>query len=558
MNFLTKQTASKQMYIFAWGLEIILCICGILIALTLTILGMSNVDSINSITTTQWLTMLVGFLPLAAIALTELLKIPMVTGFVYAKSIKTKLFAGLFLSFICFLTFETMVAGQEARLNLGAEEIKQDKLIENNINEKILLIDNQILALSGLSPEIIRENSSEGLIKQLEPLENQIAHLREREKNLKESMNPTQIAEQKRQITTWENDKQSLEIQHTNNLKNLNDELLQLNEDEQKELSGAWRKNSIRNKYADRRAEIKEEKSAAGIAFTKSIKGINKKIAEANNNIEDLSIPSKKDQKALSSINTQILNLQKDIDERIEKANNEVDLALAVFAQNSMRINELNSQKTELGEELNLIRDKISSRTNDSNIHRFAAMYYGVENPADLTQKQYSFFALIFIMSISTAISIAVPLCAYVSLRNNLETTKSKQNKVTFALRKSLLAFRKRLMKPKKSKSALAFRKMMAALRKRLNNPKIITEYQEVEVEVQKEVIKEVEKQVPVEIIKEIPVEKLIYQKVEIPTPYEITKYVSIPVPTDPKDLPQAPEIGTKKINHLFGNGEAA
>ena len=76
MKFLTKQTASNQMYIFAWGLEIILCICGILIALTLTILGMSNVDSIDAITTTQWLTMLVGFLPLAAIALTELLKIP--------------------------------------------------------------------------------------------------------------------------------------------------------------------------------------------------------------------------------------------------------------------------------------------------------------------------------------------------------------------------------------------------------------------------------------------------------------------------------------------------
>ena len=556
MKFLTKQTASNQMYIFAWGLEIILCICGILIALTLTILGMSNVDSIDTITTTQWLTMLVGFLPLAAIALTELLKIPMVSGFVYAKSIKTKLFAGLFLLFICFLTFETMVAGQEARLNLAAQEIKEDKLIENNINEKILLKDNQILALSGLSPEIIRENSTKGLEKQLEPLKNQISQLREREKNLKNSMNPAEIAEQKRQITTWENDKQSLENQHTNNLKNLNDELLQLNEDEQKELTGSWRKNSIRNKYADRRAEIKLEKSTAAIVFTKSIKGINKKIAEANNNIEDFSIPSKKDQKALNSLKIQISKLEKDINGRIEKANNEVDLALATFAQNSMRINELNSQKAELGEELNLIRDKISTRTNDSNIHRFAALYYGVQNPADLTQQQYSFFALLFIMSISAAISIAGPLCAYVSLRNNLETIKPKQNKATFALRKTLMALRKRLMKPKKSKSGLAFRKMLVAIRKRLNQPKIVTEYQEIEVE--KEVIKEVEVEVPVEVIKEIPVEKLIYHKVEIPTPYEITKYVGVPVPTDPKDLPKAPEISDKKINHLFGNGEAA
>ena len=66
------------------------------------------------------------------------------------------------------------------------------------------------------------------------------------------------------------------------------------------------------------------------------------------------------------------------------------------------------------------------------------------------------------------------------------------------------------------------------------------------------------EKEVPVEVIKEIPVEKLIYHKVEIPTPYEIIKYVGVPVPTDPKDLPKVPEIRNKKINHLFDNGEVA
>jgi hypothetical protein len=99
-------------------------------------------------------------------------------------------------------------------------------------------------------------------------------------------------------------------------------------------------------------------------------------------------------------------------------------------------------------------------------------------------------------------------------------------------------------MRPKQHKLGLAFRRALLALRKRLIEPKILIKYEEVEIEK--------------EVIKEILVEKLIYQKVEIPTPYEITKYVGVPVPTDPKDLPRAPEISNTKINHLFGKGEAA
>ena len=76
-----------------------------------------------------------------------------------------------------------------------------------------------------------------------------------------------------------------------------------------------------------------------------------------------------------------------------------------------------------------------------------------------------------------------------------------------------------------------------------LRNPKVITETLEVEVEK--------------EVIKEIPIEKPIYQKVEVPAPYEVVKYVGVPVP---KDLSELPEINENSLNgkKVIQGGNAA
>ena len=78
----------------------------------------------------------------------------------------------------------------------------------------------------------------------------------------------------------------------------------------------------------------------------------------------------------------------------IEKANNEVDATLASTASNNQRINELQLAKLELGGELNIVRDRIATSSNQSNIHRLAALYYGIDNPADVSQEDISIFAL--------------------------------------------------------------------------------------------------------------------------------------------------------------------
>ena len=74
-----------------------------------------------------------------------------------------------------------------------------------------------------------------------------------------------------------------------------------------------------------------------------------------------------------------------------------------------------------------------------------------------------------------------------------------------------------------------ALRKTLLSIRKRMKEPKIIREIEEVEIEK--------------EVIKEVPVEKLVVRNVEIPKPFEVTKYVGVPVPKDVSDLPSIDEI---------------
>ena len=71
---------------------------------------------------------------------------------------------------------------------------------------------------------------------------------------------------------------------------------------------------------------------------------------------------------------------------------------------------------------------------------------------------------------------------------------------------------------------------LLVDLRRRLRQPKIIKEV--IEREVEKEV----------EVIKEVPVEKIVKEVIEVPQLIETTKYVGVPVPTNPEDLPTMDE----------------
>ena len=518
MNILDKNKTSSWMMRFAWTLEIILCLSGILIAFTLSYIGVTGENQILSIDTK--LILLVGMLPLIGVALTELLKIPLVTGFMYAKSWMIKGIAGIALTAICILTFETMLTGQEQLFSLRAEQIKIQKQNENRMIEQIQLFDRQIVSISGLTPAEIKKEANAGIQAQLSPLNEQIDDLRIREESLITSNNSAEVSELLRQVKQLENTKQTLIENQTTNLKEINKEKLSLNSDEQNELenTGIFRKGGVGNKFIQRREDLETRRTSLTRTFNSEIDSADRSIGKLNRKIAKLSEPSESLKTSLTLIASQIIDLQNEKNEIIKSNNKQVELSVLEAKNSKAKISNLMMEKVKLTEELNHTRDTLAISAGESFIHRLAAKFYGVENLADLTEEQVGNFALIFMCSVAGVVSLAGPFVTFVAVSIQLQDEEKKPNNVLRSMRY-----------------------VFVALTKKLRNPKVVTEIKEIEIE--KEVIKEIE------------VEKIIYKEVIKPEPVEIPIFVQVPVPTDPKDLPKMEELTKDNLKPITAIG---
>ena len=514
MNILDKTKTSSWMMRFAWTLEVILCISGMLIAFTLSYIGVTGESQILTLDTK--LILLVGTLPLIGVALTELLKIPLVTGFLYAKSWMIKGVAGIALTAICILTFETMLTGQEQLFSLRADQIKVQKQDENRMVEGINLIDRQINSISKLTPVEIKKEANAGIQAQLTAINEQIDDLRNREESLITSNNSAEVSELLRQVQQLEESKKVLVENHRITLKEINNEKLSLNSDEQNELenAGIFRKGGVENKFSERRNDLELRRSTAVESFNSEIDSADRAIGKLNRKIAKLSEPSETLKTSLELIASQIIDLQNEKNAIIKSNNKQVELSVLEAKNSKAKISSLMMEKVKLTEELNHIRDSLAITSGESFIHRLAAKYYGVENLADLTEEQVGNFALIFMCSVASVVSLAGPLITFVAVSIRLQDEEKKSVNLLRSMRY-----------------------VFVALVKRLRNPKIVKEIKEIEVE--KEVIKEIE------------VEKIKYEEVAVPQPVEIPVVVQVPVPTDPKDLPKMEELTKNQLKPI-------
>ena len=511
-----KENISKWMMRFAWALEIILCLSGILIAFTLSYIGVTGESKILNFDTK--LILLVGTLPLIGVALTELLKIPLVTGFMYVKSWKIKAIAGIALTAICILTFETMLTGQEQLFSLRADQIKIQKQNENRIIEQIKIIDNQIDSISNMTPSEIKKEANEGIQAQLKAINEQIDDLRKREDSLISSNNSAEVSELLRQVNQLEESKKTLIENHQINLTEINKENISLNKDEQTELENTFFKTRVTDKYKQRRLMLEDRREQTIQIFNKEIDSVDRAIGKLNRKIAKLSEPSESLKSNLEIIASQIVDLQNDKNEIIKSNNQQVELNVLEAKNSKAKINSLNIEKISLNEKLNVIRDELAISSGESFMHRLAALYYGVENLADLTEEQLGNFAMIFMFSVAGVISLAGPFVTFVAVSIRLQDDSKKISPLKRTIRYFFIS-----------------------LIKRLRQPKIL-----------KEVI---EKEIEKEVVIEVPVEKIEYKIVEKPKVVEIPIFVQVPVPTDPKDLPKMEEITSKQMKPITSIG---
>jgi len=513
-----KLKESKKLMRFAWGLEVTFCIIGLASAYALTMQGLKG----SEYTSVFHPSVLVGFLALGAVAFVELLKIPTVKGILLAKSMSTKFFGALFLVSVCVITFETMSTGLEQNITSRETKIQEARLVVDDINENIQVIDNKIASIQSKSDTEIREEIDNGLQIALATMNEDIDNLRQREAEIKSNLNSTEVNEFLRQVDALENAKSKQTSLYQSNLNQLNQELLMLNQDEQNQLADiTFFKGKVIEDFAHRRANIKSEKAALKSDHDAAIKSLDRKITTLNNKIAKLSQPDPKTEEELNAIGKDIAKLIRDKNKLITDANKKSDAQLTIAADNQVLLAQLNNDKSLLEEDLASARNRLAQEAKHSFIHRIALKISDADHAADLTQQEVGKISLLFVVSIAAIIAFSGPLITFLSVRNMIEEHAPRQPKVRPAIRRTLLSLRKRLMKPR-----------------------IVKEIQEIEVEK--------------EVIKEVPVEKKVYEKVEVPVPYEVTKYVGVPVPTDPKDLPIMPEINGKGLNRLIQGGKAA
>ena len=291
MSVLNKNQAANWMMKFAWGLEILLCLTGILIAFTLSYLGSVHLN--ESLEFDQILILTVGMLPLIGVAFSELLKIPLITGFIYAKSVIAKVVALSILGIICLLTFETMLTGQELLNSLRSEKINDFQLSKNRLSEKIDLIDDQIASISNLTPADIKKEANAGIEAQLKSINDQIDDLRAREKSLSSNNDSAEVQDLLRQIDYQQETRETLIMSHRDDLTSINQQRMLTDENEQRELEDTtFFKGSIRDKYAERRTLLKKQEESLISEYSIKLSKIDIKINELNKKISLISEPS--------------------------------------------------------------------------------------------------------------------------------------------------------------------------------------------------------------------------------------------------------------------------
>ena len=91
-----------------------------------------------------------GMLPLIVIAVVEATKIPLAQGFYMSKMIRWKILFLTSLSFLIFVTFETMSVGLETNFNFTTQRIIDEEII---ISEKTLAVSDLQNQIENLDEE---------------------------------------------------------------------------------------------------------------------------------------------------------------------------------------------------------------------------------------------------------------------------------------------------------------------------------------------------------------------------------------------------------------------
>ena len=562
---LEKISTGKSLYKFAWTLEIIAAVIGLLIAY-----GQAAVtyelfkEEFGTFPIQRIYDLMLAGLPFVMVASVELLKIPFCKVIYLNKAFKIRFLFSIVLIVVTLITFETFSQGFESNFNNITMKVSKPQKKLKTVNQKMQNFEEQILKLQQIDEEsisnevsIMRSEASKSRDSAIDAFEKQISNYQitenkplidtrtslekqiERAKDRREEL----ISQtQKNFVSVSEDEKlRQAEARSGNNqkIKTIKENIQRFEsyiEAEKKDPSlGGFFGNKV-SSWEKQIAKLQgvinklvEENTRVGLGSSSSLNTeINRINTEAQIQIDslydqineiDLKIAQSSTFKnEIKTINVKILATQNQYNEEINVINKYRKEKALDLNNKSKKIDNLESQLVPLKDEQTLLEIIITDAYELTPIYRYARGFYGLEEGVLISEKQISRFAAFWYGSIALIVStmgIFLAFASFIFMYSGIDFEELKKDRKPGPFRRALI-------------------NMMESRKKRYDNP---------------EKIVKVIKEVPVEkIVKEIvEVEKVIYTEV----PKEVIKKEVIHVPIYTND-PDLIKFGTTKVKDIM------
>ena len=508
-----KQILSKHLIAWAWFLEIIFVILGLLVAISFALTAYESFDDKDIISPNEWNLIILGSSVWVAVAFTELLKIPVTRGLVLTGNKLVKLLAFIFLVAICLITFESISTGIERSITMRENIVEKSRNKIYQVQNEIVLLESQIAGINVTDENTIKEKDKNSLNLQLSKFNQQIDEYKELIIELKSPNESLMISKLENELRILREKESNLTANIIKNKSDVNEQIKAVNNFEIEELQNAfiWEREGIKEKFMQQRLALKKEEENFYDNTQAQIISNSKSILSIKDQLDKQRSLTPQQLKRIDSYTLVIERLMNSKSELLKQSEKRVAEKISNQDSNQEKRKELELERLNKITQINQHRSDINKNGQDF-IYSIAKRVFSVDEVADLKKEQINFIALIMISSLALIVSISGPLLTLIAVSNQIETTNKKRISISRYLKLCLVGLFRRLRSPRM-------------------------------------VIKHVEKEV--EVIKEVPVEKIVKEMVEIPKPVEITRYVGIPVPKNNEELPTLEEaISTPKINN--------
>ena len=558
----TRLKLGRQLYAFAWAFEICAVMIGLAIALMQGYSSFEEMEAYN--TSTGFVTsanIFIAAMPFIMVALVEITKIPFVGAFYQAKSIVWKLIFGFTLIFMATITFESAANGFERNFNALIFGINDFKRNLSATEEKIGNLEDQRERLSNLTSDQIEAEFQEKSLNLSKARAADASIVSSRKTELRSTIENETLTNLREEIEEKNLRRQELEASRTqavddanktyqallsegranttSKLRNLQSTLQRKQDSYDNSLTRSYKeiedasiftRSGIRNDWEERLkardAEIKDLESEI-----RKFDRTSYQLKERENLVLQLNLINSQFDPQISQVleerrvlrerlSRSIGTKEKDIEDRVknldaelasiekrfDKAADEIKQqrsdTLQRFDSNSDRIDSIDNELDSLNLARLDLRKEINTRVGNNQVYRFAQMYFGKEQAADIGRQEVTFIASLWFGSLAILIAltgIMLALASYVLSDQSI----SKKDESKYPINRLLARF------------VNSGRRYFITKRRTQKLPVI--------------------KEVPKEIIKEVAVTKVV--TVEKPIEVKVREVVHVPFYTNDKKL---------------------